>query len=138
MAVKLYGTLVNGTVVLGGASDGVPIELVDAPTMTDGYTADYKWVQDGGAIKQVWHAVPPEGSEDAAKDELSRIIARTLDDKDALAVMALFPAWDYIGAYTKDERVTHAGKLWRCLEAHLAGTDKEPGKDAKLWAEVTG
>lgn len=58
------------------------------------------------------------------------------DDDAALGAMALYPAWRAGEDYPAGERVLHAGRLWRCSQAHSSQDGWEPGQAPSLWAEV--
>lgn len=136
--IKLYGTLANGTVVLTGPDSGLPVELAEAPYVTDGYESVYSWEQAGNTIRQVWSVRPTEGTEGAAVTTLARMQAQKLDDRDALLVVPLFDEWADLHGYAEGDRVRWASALWRCLKAHQSQTGQTPDKQPDLWARVKG
>lgn len=63
-------------------------------------------------------------------------VSASLDDETALGAVELFPAWDNIGHYTADDRVTYNGVLYRCVQSHDAQDGWNPEDAASLWARV--
>ena len=62
--------------------------------------------------------------------------AESLLDDDALEAVELFPAWATDTAYTTDERVSYADKLYRCVQSHTSQADWTPDATPALWTEV--
>ena len=62
--------------------------------------------------------------------------AESLPDEDALEAVELFPIWATDTAYTADERVSYADKLYRCVQSHTSQTDWTPDATPALWTEV--
>lgn len=62
--------------------------------------------------------------------------AESLPDEDALEAVELFPTWKADTAYTADERVSYADKLYRCVQAHTSQADWTPDATPALWTEV--
>lgn len=135
---KLYGTLANGTVVLTGPDDGLPVELAEAPYVGEGYELTYSWEQAGSFIRQVWGVRPTEGTEGAAQLALCKMLAAKLDDRDALKVVPLFDEWRDLTGYAAGDRVRYGSTLWLCLSAHQSQTGKTPDTEPALWREVRG
>lgn len=134
---QVYGTMMGDCVLVSADGAGLPVTATDAPEAPDGYTTRYKWVSTGSAITQVWEIVPNGGTAAEAAVSLAQMQAAKLPDEDALKVVALFPAWVVgMARYTAGERVTHGGKLYRCLQTHAPQLGWEPGVAASLWAEV--
>ena len=61
--------------------------------------------------------------------------ASTLADEAALEVPEMFPVWTP-KPYVMGDRVRHAGKLWKCVQAHPQNETYVPGEAVSLWAEV--
>lgn len=62
--------------------------------------------------------------------------AESLPDEDALEAVELFPIWEPDTAYTTDERVSYADKLYRCVQSHTSQADWTPDATPALWTEV--
>lgn len=62
--------------------------------------------------------------------------AESLPDDDALEAVELFPAWATGVNYTANERVSYAGKLYRCVQSHTSQADWTPDATPALWTEV--
>lgn len=63
--------------------------------------------------------------------------AASLDDKDALEGVALFPVWSGEGvSYVADERVSYENVLYKCLQPHTSQAGWTPTAAASLWAKV--
>lgn len=62
--------------------------------------------------------------------------AESLPDEDALDAVELFPIWATDTAYTADERVSYADKLYRCVQSHTSQADWTPDATPALWTEV--
>lgn len=62
--------------------------------------------------------------------------AESLPDEDALEAVELFPIWATDTAYTADERVSYADKLYRCVQAHTSQAEWTPDATPALWTEV--
>lgn len=62
--------------------------------------------------------------------------AESLPDEDALEAVELFPVWEADTAYTTDERVSYADKLYRCVQSHTSQADWTPDATPALWTEV--
>ena len=62
--------------------------------------------------------------------------AESLPDEDALEAVELFPIWATDTAYTTDERVSYADKLYRCVQSHTSQADWTPDATPALWTEV--
>lgn len=60
----------------------------------------------------------------------------TLDDKTALDVVALFPAWAADVEYTADQRVRYDGKLYRIVQSHTSQADWTPDVTPALYTEI--
>ena len=134
----LYGTIVNGALLVSPDGSGLPVAESPGPAeVPGGYEARFSWVASGGEVRQVWEVVPSCGTPAEAALELARMQAASLGNEDALRVAALYPAWSGAGqAYGEGERVLHAGELYRCLQAHESQPGWEPGAAPSLWAEV--
>lgn len=64
-------------------------------------------------------------------------VAKKLDDKDALEVVALFPSWKEGLTVSVDERYKYDGKLYRVVQAHTTQADWTPDKTPALFTEVS-
>ena len=62
--------------------------------------------------------------------------AESLPDEDALEAVELFPIWATDTAYTTDERVSYADKLYRCVQSHTSQAEWTPPATPALWTEV--
>lgn len=62
--------------------------------------------------------------------------AESLPDEDALEAVELFPGWEADTAYTTDERVSYADKLYRCVQSHTSQADWTPDAVPALWTKV--
>lgn len=62
--------------------------------------------------------------------------AESLPDEDALEAVELFPVWATDTAYTADERVSYADKLYRCVQSHTSQAEWTPDATPALWTEV--
>lgn len=134
---QLFGTPLGDYVLLGTDGTGLPVNASDAPKAPEGYKAEYKWINNGTSINQVWELTPEAGSAADAAVRLAKMQAESLDDTKALDVAALFSEW-YVGnnSYAAGTRVTYHGKLYKCLQTHKPQADQTPDKVASLWAEV--
>lgn len=63
-------------------------------------------------------------------------MADSLEDKDALKAVELFPKWAEDKAYAIGERVRYEGVLYKCLIAHTSQSDWIPIDAPSLWAKV--
>lgn len=59
-----------------------------------------------------------------------------VDDNTALRMLGYYPEWREDIAYAVGFKVTHGGKLWRCIQAHTAQTGWEPENVPALWEQV--
>lgn len=64
------------------------------------------------------------------------IMAKTLEDEEALKVVELFPKWTENKAYAIGDRVRHEDILYKCLIAHTSQSDWIPIDAPSLWARV--
>lgn len=60
----------------------------------------------------------------------------SLPDADAKETPELFPVWAIGIAYSIDQRIRYADKLYRCVQAHTSQTDWKPDRTTALWTEV--
>ena len=63
--------------------------------------------------------------------------AVSLPDEDALKAVELFQKWKVDTAYSADERVRYAGKLYRVVQAHTSQADWTPDATPALFTEVS-
>lgn len=63
-------------------------------------------------------------------------LAETLEDKEALKVVELFPNWKGDTLYNVGERVRYNGTLYRCLILHTSQAEWNPTDAVSLWARV--
>lgn len=61
---------------------------------------------------------------------------QSLDDRTALAAVALYPEWAENTAYTQGSKVRRDGKLWRCIQGHTAQIGWEPENAPSLWEQI--
>lgn len=77
---------------------------------------------------------------DRAKAERLRALivkgSSSLSDDDAIEGVELFPVWEADHAYTKDERVSYGGKLYKVLQAHTSQATWTPPASPSLYAKV--
>ena len=62
--------------------------------------------------------------------------AVSLEDKDALEAVELFPAWRDGVHYEAGERVRHEGMLYQCVQSHVSQADWTPDATPALWKAV--
>lgn len=61
----------------------------------------------------------------------------SLDDKDALEAVELFPSWSGSAKdYAVGDRVKYDGILYKCLQAHTSQETWNPVDSPSLWARV--
>lgn len=76
------------------------------------------------------------------KNKIRRLIAlaksemKTLEDKDALDVLELYPQWQSGKAYAVGDRVQYDGKLWKVLQGHTSQEGWRPNEAASLFVQV--
>lgn len=58
-------------------------------------------------------------------------------DETALEAVDIYPAWRTDTAYTVDERISHEGLLYRCVQAHTSQDGWSPDLTPALWARVS-
>ncbi len=62
--------------------------------------------------------------------------AVSLEDKDALEAVELFPAWRSGETYKAGDRVRHDGVLYECVQGHTSQSDWTPDITKALWKAV--
>ena len=62
--------------------------------------------------------------------------AVSLPDEDALTAVALFPRWREGVAYSVNDRIRYADKLYRVVQAHTSQADWTPDATPALYTEV--
>lgn len=63
--------------------------------------------------------------------------ALSLDDKDALESVQLFPHWSGESiTYSVDDRVSYENILYKCLQSHTSQSSWTPVAAPSLWAKV--
>lgn len=62
--------------------------------------------------------------------------AVSLSDGDAAKAVELFPAWAYPVSYSVGDRVSDAGKLYKCQQAHTSQEGWNPAATPALWVVV--
>lgn len=63
--------------------------------------------------------------------------ALSLDDKDALESVQLFPHWSGEGiTYSVDDRVSYENILYKCLQPHTSQSSWTPVASPSLWTKV--
>lgn len=67
---------------------------------------------------------------------LIELAAESLDNKEALAAVELYPQWDGARIYEKDQRVRYEGVLYRCLQGHTGRNGWNPLDAPSLWERV--
>ena len=68
--------------------------------------------------------------------EIIEEVSEILTDEQAADVPHVFPEWAVDTAYKADDRRRHAGKLYKCLQAHTSQADWTPDVAASLWVEI--
>ena len=58
-------------------------------------------------------------------------------DETALDAVDIYPAWRTDTAYTVDERISHEGRLYRCVQAHTSQAGWSPDLTPALWTRVS-
>ena len=58
-------------------------------------------------------------------------------DEVALEAVDIYPEWRTDTAYTVDERISHEGLLYRCVQAHTSQDGWSPDLTPALWARVS-
>lgn len=62
--------------------------------------------------------------------------AVSLADEDALTAVALFPRWKPDTAYSVNDRIRYADKLYRVVQAHTSQADWTPDATPALYTEI--
>lgn len=62
--------------------------------------------------------------------------AASLPDSDAAKAVELFPAWAYPVSYIVGNRVSDAGKLYKCRKAHTSQERWNPAATPDLWVVI--
>lgn len=58
-------------------------------------------------------------------------------DETALEAVGIYPEWRTDTAYSVDERISHEGLLYRCVQAHTSQAGWSPDLTPALWARVS-
>ena len=58
-------------------------------------------------------------------------------DETALEAVDIYPEWRTATAYTVDERISHEGLLYRCVQAHTSKDNWTPDVTPALWTRVS-
>lgn len=61
---------------------------------------------------------------------------QSIDGRDALDAVGLYPAWASGVGYTVGDKVRHGDVLYRCLTGHTAQDTWTPDASPSLWAQV--
>ena len=81
----LYGVKVGDNImVVRDPSKGRPIVESAAPSVPEGYVAEYFWEDTGSQIVQTWEIKPIAGTETDAMLELAKLQAQDLDDAEGV------------------------------------------------------
>lgn len=67
---------------------------------------------------------------------LMELAAESLEDKDALDGVELYPAWTEGTEYQTGQRARYEGGLYRCLQSHTAEVGWTPVDAPSLWTRV--
>ena len=62
--------------------------------------------------------------------------AKSLNDREALDAVELYPAWSAEKDYQEGDRVQFGGVLYRFLRANRAQAGLDPAQNSALWAPV--
>lgn len=90
---------------------------------------------------QVAEQMAAEAARPMTMEEVVRLtIAKTInsitiEDETALRMVEYYPAPD-AASYAAGDRIQYNGKLYKCLQAHIAQADWNPIDAPSLWAEV--
>ena len=71
---------------------------------------------------------------------LRRMIVKaseSLSDEDALQAIELYSPWHPDTVYAVEQRISHEGLLYRCVQAHTSQIGWEPDKTPALWTRVS-
>ena len=63
--------------------------------------------------------------------------SNSLDDKNALTGVELFPVWVTSNSYAIGDRVQYSGALYKCVQAHTSQADWTPDATPALWVAVS-
>ena len=63
-------------------------------------------------------------------------IIDNLDDETAIETPLLFPKWQIDVDYSVNDRVSHDGVLYKCLQAHTSQISWQPNDAVSLWVRV--
>lgn len=67
---------------------------------------------------------------------LMELAAESLEDKDALDGVELYPVWNDGASYQTGQRVRYHSTLYRCLQDHSAQAGWDPVDAPSLWTRV--
>ena len=76
------------------------------------------------------------------KNKIKRLIAlaksemKSLEDKDALEVLELYPQWQSGKDYATGDRVKYDGKLWKVVQGHTSLDNWKPDVAVSLFTQV--
>lgn len=134
----MRGILIDEQRVLVTDAEGSkPVRDVAAPEAPEGYEARGEWVDTGAEIVRSWRLEPEGGTAADAAVELARIQAQSLDDADAVRVMALYDEWSGDGVdYKQGDRRRFQGYLVKCLQDHTSQPDWAPNAAPSLWTLI--
>lgn len=140
----LTGYLAAGLIVVDPNGGGLPIVETEPPEAPEGFEARPHWSESNGSIVQVWEMAPVEGTPQEAALALSRAQFMSLPDGAAYALRALAPLWTAGESYTGpgdpsgavQSRVLFNGRLFKCLQSHVAQLSWTPPEAPSLWAEI--
>lgn len=130
-----YG-IIAGWTVYGGIMLNGDIKTV---ILTKPVDATEKRITDTeAAIIELQTAVKTYDSDEVkASVKVAQIQAQSLTEEQAITVKDIYPAWDGNGvSYQKDYYLTHNGKLYKVLQAHMSQADWAPDATPSLFAEV--
>lgn len=64
-------------------------------------------------------------------------LRETATDEQALAAIAVYPAWRADTSYSVNDRVQHGILLYKCVQAHASQESWTPDATPALWAKVS-
>lgn len=64
-------------------------------------------------------------------------VTKSLDDVSAVEATSLYPMWRPYTPYDAGQRIRHASKLYRCIQAHTAQPDWTPDITPALWMRIS-
>ena len=123
---------------------GIPV----TGDVVEEYTSYLAFVADVKRMVKEWFGETAEVSQSASATpklaDIARLLSLTVntmavDEADALQMKSVYPQWDSLvgKAVKKGEKMQHAGKLWKVVQAHTVAAEHAPGKGTEsLYTEI--